>query len=322
MSTLRFLNGSYNRASGTRDAFGRLSDRLVDEGYPEMRVTSGDREKADQIEVFVARYRQQASGSGPYGDVRYWDGSADGYPGGTRWVRHSPAGTVAVPGTSDHERRRSNDLAMPYNSDTAAHHRARQLAPEYGIECDGINFREWWHWTFRGPLGQIGGSTASTDSRPFEEDDMYDAAAEKRLMEKLDQVARVAAPLKMYTYGSGVVAVNPATGGWSILGPGYPEVLNHLGLAAGGYPRIDEGQFGYATQYLPNTVGIPSLDDADGFSEQDLAAIKDAIEQNRVALTQAQLDQLTAAVAAGAREGGEAGARAAVEGLTFVVKPG
>lgn len=185
----------------------------------------------------------------------------------------------------------------------------------------GIRGGERWHYIDFNAFGPVP-IFAGFDATTFEEDDMYDAAAEKRLMEKLDQVARVAAPLKMYTYGSGIVAVNPLTGGWSILGPGYPEVLNHLGLAAGGYPRVDEGQFGYATQYIPNTVGIPSLDEADGFSADDLAAIKAAIEQNRVALTQEQLDALTAAVAAGAREGGEGGARAAVEGLTFVVKTG
>lgn len=166
MSTLRFLNGSYNKASGTRDAFGALSDALVAEGHPEMRVTSGDRETADQIAIFVDRYDQRATGTGPYGDVRYWDGSRDGYPGGTRWVRVKAGGTVAAPRTSNHEARRSNDLAMPYNSDTAAHARARQLAPRFGIECDGINFSEWWHWTFRGPLGTIG-ELAGGAATPF-----------------------------------------------------------------------------------------------------------------------------------------------------------
>lgn len=33
---LRFTDGAYNLASGTRDAFGALSDDLVREGHPPM----------------------------------------------------------------------------------------------------------------------------------------------------------------------------------------------------------------------------------------------------------------------------------------------
>jgi hypothetical protein len=150
-----FINGAYNRASGTRGAFGQLSDRLVREGHPRMVSRSGDREIADEIAMFVSRFRQQASGSGSFGDVRYWDGRPYGYPGGTRWVRFSPAGTVAPPGKSNHGKRRSNDLAYPYNSDTAASRRAKQIALNYGITREGENFGELWHWTFWGDLGTI-----------------------------------------------------------------------------------------------------------------------------------------------------------------------
>jgi hypothetical protein len=162
-----YSNGAYNNAAGTRDAFGRFSDQLVSEGFPEPRSISGDREHADQVKIFTDRYDQRASGSGLFNDVRYWDGDADGYPGIDRWVRVSPAGTVAPPGTGNHEARRSNDLAYPYNNlSTLAHKRAQQIAPNYRITCEGTNFREPWHWTHWGPLGAIG-APAVDNATPF-----------------------------------------------------------------------------------------------------------------------------------------------------------
>ncbi len=170
MSSFGFTNGAYNRASGTRDAFGQLSDALVKEGYPAMVSRSGDRELEDQIKLFTDRYTQQSSGSGKYGDVKIWNGAKYGFPGGTRWVRTSPKGTVAVPTdppTSNHGKRRSNDLMYPYNDkSTKAHKRAQQLAPKYNITCEGLGFSdpEEWHWTHWGALGTIsssGGNTAS-----------------------------------------------------------------------------------------------------------------------------------------------------------------
>jgi hypothetical protein len=166
MSSAIYEPGEHNSASGTRDAFGAFSDDLVAAGLPPVRVVSGDREPEVQVAIFVDRYRQQSSGPGPFGDVRYWDGSAWGYPGGTRWVRVSSAGTVAVPGTGNHEKRRSNDLGWPYNSNTPQHARAREIAQRHNITCDGIGFGEWWHWTFWGPLGSIGNPAAGGASRP------------------------------------------------------------------------------------------------------------------------------------------------------------
>lgn len=189
---LGFTNGAYNRASGTRDAFGQLSDQMVREGHPRMVSRSGDREASDQVAMFVSRYRQQASGSGSFGDVRTWDGSAWGYPGGTRWVRFSPDGTVAPPGKSNHGKRRSNDLRYPYNStSTAAHKRARVLAPRYGITCEGMNFREPWHWTFWGALGTITDNTpASTpsDTPAKTQEDTMNAEQEAKLDKALADI--------------------------------------------------------------------------------------------------------------------------------------
>lgn len=189
MSTLRYSGGEYNSAQGTRDAFGRFSDDLVRAGLPGIVVVSGDRETATQVRIFTERFRQQSSGNGPFGDVRYWDGSAWGYPGGTRWVRHSSAGTVAVPTTSTHEKRRSNDLGWPYNSVTTSHIQARDIARRHNIVCDGLNFGEPWHWTFNGALGVIGSAAGGwASAREWDEmskqevkDAFYEVLTEVRL---------------------------------------------------------------------------------------------------------------------------------------------
>lgn len=71
-------------------------------------ITSGYRSHEEQVRLFEERYTPQASGSGPYGDVRYWDG--------VRYVRISSAGPVAVPGTSYHETGLAADVAEPMRS--------------------------------------------------------------------------------------------------------------------------------------------------------------------------------------------------------------
>ncbi|PRB08624.1 hypothetical protein CQ047_12145 [Microbacterium sp. MYb72] len=168
MSTLRFAGSAYNSAAGTRDAFGRLSDDLVAEGLPAMVVLDGDREKADQLRIWYQRMTLNPGGRKVYGTA-WWNGQ--------KWYRIHPD-AVGVPDTSNHEKRRADDLAWPYNSDTAAHRRAQVLAKRHNITCEGMGFREWWHWTFWGPLGTIGapaGGTGSTTAPPpiqSEEDDM------------------------------------------------------------------------------------------------------------------------------------------------------
>lgn len=149
MTSLLFAGGAYCRAAGTRSAFGAASDQLVREGYPPITIVSGDREYADQVAIFLLRYVQAGDirGRRVY-DVRYWNGVA--------WYRISADGTVAVPGTSNHESRRAADLGYPYNNrNTAAHRRLQQIAALYGLKWTGVNFDEDWHWEFLGVLGQI-----------------------------------------------------------------------------------------------------------------------------------------------------------------------
>lgn len=162
MSTLNYSGDAYNNAAGTRDAFGRLSDALVAEGLPAMTVVDGDREKQDQLNIWYDRMTLDPGGRRVYGTA-WWQGQ--------KWYRIHPD-TVGVPDTSNHEKRRANDLAWPYNSNTAAHRRAQELAPNYGITCEGLDFGEWWHWTFWGELGHIGAAGASATPNQSEEDDM------------------------------------------------------------------------------------------------------------------------------------------------------
>lgn len=166
--TLGFSDGAYNLASGTRDAFGALSDELVAEGYPPMVSRSGDREPEDQLRIWYERMTLTPGSRRVYGTKR-WQGKT--------WYQIHPD-AVGVPNTSNHEKRRSNDLRAPYNADTAAARRAKVLAKRHNITREGENFRELWHWTFWGPLGTIGapapagGNTATTPG----EDDMTIAA--------------------------------------------------------------------------------------------------------------------------------------------------
>lgn len=186
MSTLWYSGGAYLNASGTRDAFGRASDHLVSEGHPAIGVVSGDREYADQVAVFLLRYVQAGDIRGRHVyDIRYWNGVA--------WYRISAAGTVAVPGTSNHESRRAADLAYPYNNRyTAAHQRLQQIAWMYGIKWTGVNFAEDWHWENVGALGAIGRPAS------IEIEDVMNATQEAKLdravqaAEEALQVARTA----------------------------------------------------------------------------------------------------------------------------------
>lgn len=161
-----YADGSHNHASGTRDAFGGLSAALVAEGHPAMVVIDGDREPADQLRIWYERMTLNPGGRHVYATA-WWNGQ--------KWYRIHPD-AVGAPDTSNHEKRRSNDLTWPYNSDTAAARRAEELAPNFNITREGRAFRELWHWTFWGQLGTIGapagGAGSSATPIQSEEDDM------------------------------------------------------------------------------------------------------------------------------------------------------
>ncbi|RUQ06982.1 hypothetical protein D8M34_05800 [Microbacterium sp. HSID17254] len=163
---ISFAGGAYNRASGTRSAFDGLSNDLEREGHPPMVSISGDREPEDQERIWYERMTLSPGNRKVYG-YRYWQGQ--------KWYQIHPD-TVAPPRTSNHEARRSNDLKWPYNSDTPAARRAKELGKRHNITREGENFRELWHWTHWGPLGHIealasAGGSAPTTAIPHEEDE-------------------------------------------------------------------------------------------------------------------------------------------------------
>lgn len=163
-----FMGGAYNHATGTLAAFTGLSAALEAEGFPAMVSKSGDREPEDQLALWYQRMTLDPGNRKVYGTTRW---------GGRIWYRIHPD-KVGIPGTSNHERRRSNDLAYPYNdASTKAHKRAQALAPKFGITWEGKAFSEAWHWTFWGALGTIttpstaGTVTPITPAQPEEEED-------------------------------------------------------------------------------------------------------------------------------------------------------
>ena len=97
-------------------------------------VTSATRSTAEQERIFLQRYRLQATGSGKYGDVKIYKGK--------RYVRHSAAGDVAVPGTSRHESGLALDLPEPARSWVRKH------GAEYGW-IGGLVRGEPWHFEYQ-----------------------------------------------------------------------------------------------------------------------------------------------------------------------------
>lgn len=113
----------------------------------ELIVTSGIRTYQDQVDIFVARYVKAGDirGRKVY-DTRVWNG--------VKWYRISAAGTVAVPGTSNHEvqgtngamdiRDTGNDAGVTSKNSA----RGRWIRAEYNkydMEAEGDNFGEGWH---------------------------------------------------------------------------------------------------------------------------------------------------------------------------------
>lgn len=152
-------------APGTAAAFtGRLKPAF-ERAFPgvTLHVYSGYRSYDDQVKIFTERYRR--NGHSPYGDYRYWDGST--------WGRVSGAGTVAAPGTSNHQSGHALDIrdsgsdAGVTIAGNARSNWIRANASRYGFTPIGYTFGEPWHieytgtpWTGGGPSTGGGGIVA------------------------------------------------------------------------------------------------------------------------------------------------------------------
>lgn len=130
-----------------------------------LHVYSGYRSYEDQVKIFTERYRRGAHS--PYGDYRYWDGST--------WGRVSGAGTVAAPGTSNHQSGHALDIrdsgtdAGVTIAGNARSNWIRANAAEYGFTPIGYTFAEPWHIEFTGDPW-AGGSSGGGGSADYDYD--------------------------------------------------------------------------------------------------------------------------------------------------------
>lgn len=170
-------------------AFRRMAADFQRDTGCSLHVRDGVRTYQDQVDIFLSRYVTAGEVNGRYVyDTRVWNG--------TRYYRVSSAGTVAVPGTSNHEEDgpngpRSIDI---YDSGddpgvtsfgTYRDGWMQRNAGNYGFENEGNNFDEPWHKKYIGPLadgsggGSGGGSTSSFPARDLKGADWVIAAQQK-----------------------------------------------------------------------------------------------------------------------------------------------
>lgn len=91
-----------------------------------------------QTETFLRRYSARATGSGPYGDVRFWNK--------VRYVRISGA-AAAVPGTSNHGWASAVDVADLLSFTSDRYEQFAEVAAEAGwTNSEGRQIGEYWHW--------------------------------------------------------------------------------------------------------------------------------------------------------------------------------
>jgi len=124
-------------------------------------LTDSYRPYTVQERIFRERYRVQ-SGSGPYGDVRYWQGQ--------RWVRVTGA-AAAVPGTSNHGWGKAVDCSGLGGFNGTRFRQLASLAARFGFSnTEGRSVGEAWHWVFTGsyqtsnPVG--GGGSVTVPNVP------------------------------------------------------------------------------------------------------------------------------------------------------------
>ncbi|UVK59181.1 endolysin [Microbacterium phage Librie] len=139
-----------------------------------LQANSGIRLPQEQIDIFLQRYVRagDVKGRRVY-DTRWWNG--------VLWYRISAAGTVAVPGTSNHEIQ--GDKAAVDIQDTGADAgitnrnsvRGRWIranAGNYGLIASGDGFGEGWHFDIVGIWRAVPGGGGTAPAKPKESDNM------------------------------------------------------------------------------------------------------------------------------------------------------
>lgn len=125
------IAGAHRLATAAAGSYARMRKA----GMPAGGINSSYRDTALQRRIFLDRYKPQASGAGPFGDVRWYKG--------VRYVRISAKGMVAVPGTSVHE----TGLALDMATASAAHAWMLKHAGAHGWRRTISS--EPWHWEYR-----------------------------------------------------------------------------------------------------------------------------------------------------------------------------
>ncbi|GAA4774724.1 M15 family metallopeptidase [Microbacterium gilvum] len=179
-------------AVGTALAFATLK-KAFDTAFPgiTLHVYSGYRSYDDQAKIFLDRYVPQTVGTGPYGDVRWWNG--------IRYVRTSGEGTVAQPGTSNHGNGRALDIrdsgsgAGVTTAGNARSNWIRANAARYGFDPAGYGFGEPWHIELAAHLDPWAGGSdnipASSDADTIPEEDDMGTIDNEHQVKQLKQAA-------------------------------------------------------------------------------------------------------------------------------------
>lgn len=134
----------------------------------EIYAVSGIRLDWEQIQIFLARYVKAGEVNGRYVyDTRVWNG--------VRYYRISNAGTVAVPGTSNHEIQGdsaawdfadSGSDAGVSRAGSARSNWLRDNAWRYDLEPEGFNFGEAWHYKAKKIFNAVPGSSSGNGGAP------------------------------------------------------------------------------------------------------------------------------------------------------------
>lgn len=155
---------------------------------------------------------------------------------------------------------------------------------------------------------------AATTITPIEEDDMYTEDAERRLMDRIEAEAEKLRPVRLYQWGTGIIAVGPGGQEWIVPSQAYIDLLDYLRLADTRPVVINDSQHDFLTRIssaLNPHPAAPAVDAVLKLSEGDVQDLVERIGARPVILDGVQLQQ----VADAARQGGAA----AVSALEFVV---
>lgn len=143
-----------------------------------LKISSGIRTEAEHLAIWYARYVRAGDVNGRHVyDQRWWNGAL--------WYRVSSAGTVAQPGTSNHQinlaagRKGALDLYDTGSEPgilTRGTFRANvfdEIAGQYGYDSEGYNFGENWHKRYnRDPWRKVPSPKPKPITEPNEEDEM------------------------------------------------------------------------------------------------------------------------------------------------------